>query len=95
VQLLDGLDPASARTRYCALVSAAFCLAAEERFPGGPAAAEIIDHAADVRSRSDRTAAISANDPGLLGEARESADRMLTGMAGQAPDKTARVTPEL
>jgi hypothetical protein len=58
LQLLDSLDPAAARTGYSALVSAAFCLAAEGRFPEGTPAAAIVDYVADVRSRSDRTAAI-------------------------------------
>jgi hypothetical protein len=58
VRLLDSLDPAAARTGYSALVSAAFSLAAEERFPEGTPDAEIIDYVADVRSRTERTAAI-------------------------------------
>lgn len=58
MRLLDALDPAAARTGYSALVSAAFSLAAERRFPEGTPTAEIIDYVADVRSRSDRTAAI-------------------------------------
>jgi hypothetical protein len=58
VRLLDSLDPAAARTGYSALVSAAFSLAAEGRFPEGTPDAMIIDYVADVRSRSDRTAAI-------------------------------------
>jgi hypothetical protein len=33
VRLLDSLDPVAARTGYSALVSAAFSLAADERFP--------------------------------------------------------------
>jgi hypothetical protein len=58
VRLLDTLDPAAARTGYSALVSAAFSLAAETRFPEGTPDAEIIDYVADIRSRSERTAAI-------------------------------------
>jgi hypothetical protein len=58
VRLLDSLDQAAARTGYSALVSAAFSLAAEERFPEETPAAEIIDYVADIRSRSERTAAI-------------------------------------
>lgn len=58
MRLLDSLDPAAARTGYSALVSAAFSLAAERRFPEGTPASEIIDYVADVRSRTDRTAAI-------------------------------------
>jgi hypothetical protein len=58
VRLLDNLDPAAARTGYSALVSAAFSLAAEARFPEGTPDAEIINYVADIRSRSDRTAAI-------------------------------------
>jgi hypothetical protein len=57
-QLLDGLDPAAARTGYSALVSAAFCLAAEDRFPQGTPAADVIEYVADVRSRTESTAAI-------------------------------------
>jgi hypothetical protein len=58
MRLLNNLDPAAARSGYRALVSAAFFLAAEQRFPEGTPAAEIIDYVADVRSRTDRTAAI-------------------------------------
>jgi hypothetical protein len=58
MRLLNGLDPAAARTGYRALVSAAFFLAAEGRFSEGTPAAEIIDYVADVRSRTNRTAAI-------------------------------------
>lgn len=58
VRLLDSLDPVAARTGYNALVSAAFTLAAVRRFPEGTPTAEIIDYVADIRSRTDRTAAI-------------------------------------
>jgi hypothetical protein len=58
VRLLDNLDPVAARSGYSALVSAAFFLAAEERFPEGTLAAGIIDYVADVRARTDDTAAI-------------------------------------
>lgn len=58
VRLLNSLDPIAARTGYSALVSAAFFLAAEGRFPEGTPAAEIIDYVADIRSRTDRTAGI-------------------------------------
>ena len=57
-RLLGSMDPVAARAGYRALVSAAFFLAAEERFPEGSPAADIIDYVADVRARSDRTAEI-------------------------------------
>jgi hypothetical protein len=57
-RLLDIMDRVAARTGYSALVSAAFFLAAEERFPEGTPAASITEYVADVRTRSDRTAKI-------------------------------------
>lgn len=57
-RLLDSMDPVAARTGYRMLVSAAFFLAAEERFPEGSPTADIIEYVADVRARSDRTAEI-------------------------------------
>jgi hypothetical protein len=50
-RLFDALDPVAARTEYSALVSAAFCTAASDRFPEGTPAAEVIEYVGDVRSR--------------------------------------------
>lgn len=58
VRLLDQLDPVAARTGYSTLVSAAFFLAADKRFPEGTPAAAIIDYVADVRARTERTAKV-------------------------------------
>jgi hypothetical protein len=58
VRLLDQLDPVAARTGYSTLVSAAFFLAADKRFPEGTPTSAIIEYVADVRARSDRTAEI-------------------------------------
>jgi hypothetical protein len=58
VRLLDQLDPVAARAGYSTLVSAAFFLAADKRFPEGTPAAAIIEYVADVRARSDRTAKV-------------------------------------
>ena len=57
-RLLNSMDPVAARTGYRTLVSAAFFLAAEERFPEGSPRADIIEYVADVRARSERTAEI-------------------------------------
>jgi hypothetical protein len=57
-RMLDELDPVAARTGYRALVSAAFCIAASERFPEGTPAADVIEYVGDVRSRTEGTAKI-------------------------------------
>ena len=57
-RLMDELDPVAARTGYSALVSAAFCLAAEQRFPEGTPAAAVIEYVGDVRSRTESAAKI-------------------------------------
>src|SRR5262249_26179963 len=49
---LDALDPVAARTGYSALVSAAFCIAASERFPEGTPAEDVIEYVGDVRART-------------------------------------------
>jgi len=59
-KLLDALDPVAARTGYSALVSAAFCIAAADRFPEGTTATEVIEYVGDVRSRA---ASVSSIDP--------------------------------
>jgi len=59
-RLLDALDPGTARTGYSALVSAAFAVAADERFPEGTPAAEIIEYVGNVRSRGEN---IARTDP--------------------------------
>jgi hypothetical protein len=55
-RMLDELDPVAARTGYSALVSAAFCIAASERFPEGTPAEDVIEYVGDVRSRTEGTA---------------------------------------
>lgn len=57
-QRLFGQLDASARTGYRRIVSAAFCVAAERRFPPGAAASDVIEFVGDVRSRTDRAAEI-------------------------------------
>jgi hypothetical protein len=54
-RLLDALDPVAARTGYSALVSAAFAVAVDDRFPEGTTAADVIEFVADVRSRTEGT----------------------------------------
>lgn len=49
---LDALDPAGVEEEYNALVSAAFAVAVEERFPGATAA-DIIEFVGEVRSRNE------------------------------------------
>lgn len=61
-RLLDGLDPDAARTGYSALVSAAFSIAADERFPEGTPTADVIEYVGDVRSRTEGAAKI---DPAI------------------------------
>jgi hypothetical protein len=53
--------------------------------------------AASRRFLLDALASLDLDDEAiddLLGEARDSADRMLTGMSGQTPAETDRVTSE-
>ena len=57
-RLLDALDPVAARTGYSALVSAAFTVAVDDRFPEGTTAADVIEFVADVRSRTEGTRGI-------------------------------------
>jgi hypothetical protein len=57
-RLLDALDPVAARTGYSALVSAAFCIAATDRFPEGTPPADVIEYVGDVRSRTEGAAKI-------------------------------------
>lgn len=52
LRLLDQIDPVAARTGYSALVTAAFCEAAEQRFAPDADAADVIDFVGNVRSRS-------------------------------------------
>ena len=56
-RLLDGLDPVAARTGYNALVTAAFALAADRRFPDGTTEADVITWVGDIRSRTEGAAA--------------------------------------
>jgi hypothetical protein len=57
-RLLNALDPVAARTGYSALVSAAFSMAVDNRFPEGTTAADVIEFVGNVRSRSERTARV-------------------------------------
>src|SRR5262249_11168572 len=61
-RLLNALDPAAARTGYSALVSAAFAIAASDRFPKGTPTPDVIEYVGDVRSRTEGSAKI---DPTL------------------------------
>ena len=56
-RLLAALDPVAARTGYNALVTTAFALAVDMRFPGCATAADVITYVADVRSRAETVAA--------------------------------------
>jgi hypothetical protein len=56
LRLLDQIDPVAARTGYSALVAAAFCEAVEQRFAPDAGAADVIEFAGSVRSRSDDAA---------------------------------------
>jgi hypothetical protein len=55
-RLFAQLDPVAARKGYGALVSAAFCEAADQRFGKGDTGAEVIEFVGDVRSRSSDAA---------------------------------------
>jgi hypothetical protein len=55
-RLFDALDPVAARTGYSALVSAAFYIAASERFPEGTPAQDVIEYVGDVRARTEGSA---------------------------------------
>lgn len=57
-RLLAQLDDSAANDGYRRLVSAAFCIAAERRFPRGTTASDVIQFVGDVRSRTQRTAEI-------------------------------------
>ena len=57
-RLLDALDPVAAQEGYNALVSAAFALAVDTRFPQGTAKADIIEFVGDVRSRAESAARV-------------------------------------
>ena len=61
-QQLNALDPVAARTGYSALVSAAFTIAASDRFPEGTPTPDVIEYVGDVRSRTEGAAKI---DPTL------------------------------
>lgn len=57
---LQALDPVEARTGYSALVSAAFAVAVDERFPLGTPKADVVGYVEDVRSRTEDAAKIDA-----------------------------------
>lgn len=57
LRLLNSMDPAAARTGYSMLVSAAFALAVDKRFPAGTSA-DVIEYVGDVRSRTEGAAKI-------------------------------------
>jgi hypothetical protein len=56
-RLLAALDPDAARTGYSALVTTAFALAADMRFPRGGSPADVITYVGDVRSRAESVSA--------------------------------------
>jgi hypothetical protein len=53
-RLLAQLDPAEIQNPYRQLVSAAFCVAAERRFPEGSSRSDVINFVANARSRTER-----------------------------------------
>jgi hypothetical protein len=53
-RLFAQLDASAARTGYRKLVTAAFCIAAERRFPQGTKASDVIQFVGDARSRTER-----------------------------------------
>jgi hypothetical protein len=55
-RLFDALDPVAAGTGYSALVSAAFYIAASERFPEGTPTEDVIEYVGDVRGRTEGSA---------------------------------------
>jgi len=57
-QLLAQLSPAEVRKEYRMLATAAFCVAAERRFPSGSTTADVIEFVGDARSRTESLAAI-------------------------------------
>src|SRR5712691_4489552 len=57
-RLLAQLDPVQVQTPYRKLVSAAFCVAAERRFPEGSTRANVIEFVGDARSRTERLAEV-------------------------------------
>jgi hypothetical protein len=76
-RLLAALDPVAARTGYNALVTAAFALAADSRFPDGTTPADVITWVGDIRSRADSIA--TRLDPHL-------AERLILAfLAGEEP----------
>jgi hypothetical protein len=52
-RLLGAINTDTGRIGYSALVSAAFAVAADERFPEGTPAGEIVEYVGDVRSRGE------------------------------------------
>jgi hypothetical protein len=71
-RLFAQLDPAEVRKEYRSLVTAAFCVAAERRFPKESTAADVIEFVGDARSRTESLAAI---DPRL-------AERVILAVTG-------------
>lgn len=61
-QRLFGQLDSAAHPGYRRLVSAAFCVAAERRFPAGSTASDVIQFVGDARSRTDRMTEI---DPSI------------------------------
>jgi hypothetical protein len=57
-RLLAQLPPGEVRREYRMLVTAAFCVAGERRFPSGSSVADVIEFVADARSRTQRLSAI-------------------------------------
>jgi hypothetical protein len=55
-RLFTQLTPSDVRSGYRALASAAFCVAAERRFPNGSTAADVIEYVGDVRGRTQAAA---------------------------------------
>jgi len=55
-RLLGALDPVAADRGYNALVSAAFAISVDNRFPEGTSEADVIEFVGDVRSRGEGAA---------------------------------------
>lgn len=53
-RLLAQLDDSAVNNGYRRLVTAAFCIAADRRFPPGATASDVIQFVGDARSRTDR-----------------------------------------
>jgi hypothetical protein len=54
-RLIAQLDDSALNNGYRRLVTAAFCIAAERRFPPGATASDVIQFVGDFRARTERT----------------------------------------